>query len=350
MCATHPDGRGLIHHDMNDAISLYCTSHPHIFTHDCVAIAVAVSGGADSMALAHALISYCHNHHSHIQIHILTVDHGLRPDAKNEAAHVAHFFNGMDADHITHNILTWVHDGRPKTRIQEDARTARYDLMAQYMHDNDIMHLFLGHHQDDQAETFLFRLAKGSGLDGLACMRPMQYRADNIVCCRPFLDVPKAHILDYCRAHKIDYIHDPSNDDARYARVKLRQAHDILAEEGLTAARLSVTAKRLSRAHNAIDHIVEKIYYSNALEIETNRIVFKFNDVRNQPDEIILRLILRAMHSLSPKEGYGVRLHRVEALCEDLCHAQSFRRRTLGGVIFERDDTKGLVILLPEKI
>ena len=98
------------------------------------------------------------------QIHVLTVDHGLRAESAEEVAFVKD--NLPAHDNIVHKILTWSHDEMPTTRIQEDARFARYALMQNYMKQHDITCLFLGHHMDDQAETFLFRLAKGSGLDG----------------------------------------------------------------------------------------------------------------------------------------------------------------------------------------
>ena len=209
------------------------------------AIAAGVSGGPDSMALCFALSAWCAAHRPDITLHALTVDHGLRPDSTQEAQHVQEKLACLS--NVSHHILTWDHAEKPASRIQERARTARYDLMRAYMQAHDIRHLFLGHHMDDQAETFLLRLSSGSGLDGLSCMAHRQGRAPDFIVCRPLLGMCKTDILSFCDAHNIAFIHDPSNESAAFARVRLRRSMDILAAEGLSSKRLGVTAMRLAR-------------------------------------------------------------------------------------------------------
>lgn len=295
-----------------------------------VDIAVGVSGGSDSMALCYALSDFFEG--AGKTLHALSVDHGLRPEAAQEARQVARALDALP--NVQHHILTWRHDEKPTARVQESARNARYDLMGDYMRDHNLSHLFLGHHMDDQAETFLFRLAKGSGLDGLGGMSHIGTR-DDIYLCRPFLDMQKSEIIDFCEDYQIQYIRDPSNESDDYARVRLRKSMDVLSAEGLTSKRLAVTAKRLLRVRESMDYIVEKEYKNATSRKDKDRIVLNVGLLLTNPFEIVLRVVLKTMAELSPERDYGVRLERAENLCEDLMKPKSFRKRTLGGVVFE---------------
>lgn len=295
-------------------------------------IAVAVSGGPDSMALLHLLVHWAGQ--NDIALHALSVDHGLRPEAKNEVQAVADSIK--DQDHVTHQILTWDGD-KPDTAIQEEARNARYGLMAEYCAEHGIRHLFLAHHQNDQAETVLFRLAKGSGLDGLAGMSAVQSYDAHLLLVRPLLDVPKDRLLASCDAMNIPYAHDPSNESDDYARVRLRKAQAVLEEEGLTAKRLSVTAKRLARARHALEEVADMAFHDMA-KVDTDRIVLKMDILRAWPGEIGLRMVLKVFSSLCPEKDYHPRMEKVERLFEDLMLSKNFPRQTLGGLIIARDD------------
>jgi len=189
---------------------------------DVPAIAVGVSGGADSMAFLSLLQEWCAAHGK--ILHALSVNHGLREAAKDECAMVEHYC--QQYDHVQHQTLQW--DDPSNVRVQEEARRARYDLMGGYCQEKGISHLFLAHHADDQAETVLFRLAKGSGLDGLAGIRNQQ-GMNGVTLCRPLLDVAKEDLIEFCEVQDIPYIDDPSNDADSFARVRLRQSMDVLA-------------------------------------------------------------------------------------------------------------------------
>lgn len=305
-------------------------------------VAVAVSGGSDSMALGVFMAEWAEQRG--IRIHILSVDHGLREEAKDEAIAVGKFFSRYD--HVTHQVLTW--DVPKGTRIQEQARKARYDLMAVYCQEHGIETLFLGHHQDDQAETFLFRLAKGSGLDGLCGMRFVSEFDNRLKLCRPFLNVPKKRLVEFCHDREIPYFKDPSNQNDKFARVRLRAARDILEEEGLNSKRLALTAERLSRARDSIDEVVVKAYKIALNEKNTKLIVFNFFELNSWPQEIVLRVILSAIDDLGSGSDYGPRMEKVEVLVNELRSSDVFRKRTLGGVIFERDEEHNEIILSKE--
>lgn len=310
-------------------------------------VAAAVSGGPDSMALCALLNGWAEG--QAISVHALIVDHGLRSGSAAEAEMVAERLK-MNS-HVEPVILKWEGD-KPKAGVQEEARKARYDLMARYCREHGIAHLFLGHHRDDQAETVLFRLAKGSGLDGLTGMQPVQNYDGHLTLLRPLLAFSKDDILATCAGVGIEYVRDPSNESAAFARVRLRQSAEILSEEGLSAKRLAVTAKRLSRARKALDSIAEKTYKETVLEIKPKRIVFKYDVLVSEPEEIVLRCLLKAIGRLRPEADYSPRMEKVEDILHDLISLKSgggsFRKRTLGGVVFAHDEKAGAFVLSQE--
>lgn len=305
-------------------------------------LAVGVSGGADSMALLHVLAEALPK----VQIYALSVDHRLREEAAEEARFVGEVASKLP--NVSHHILVWEDGSAQETRIEECAREARYGLLYDFMGERGLSHLFIAHHQNDQAETFLFRLAKGSGLDGLSCMSEIT-QVGNFTLCRPFLGFLKAEILDYVSQVNIPYIEDPSNQDEGFARVRLRNSMAVLSKEGLTSKRLYRTASRLSRVRDAIGYMVDKEYKNSFKTQESMRIVLDYRRLEKLPFEIVLRIILKSMRELKGEaHGYGPRLLRVENLCEDLLAPDFFRKRTLGGVVFERLDKSGDVVLALE--
>lgn len=303
-------------------------------------IAVAVSGGADSLALCH-ILSRVHQG----KIFALTVDHALRPESADEARYVGEILKSFE--NVSHHILVWDHDIKPSARIQEQGRIARYKLMADFMREEGICELYAGHHLDDQAETFLFRLAKGSGLDGLACMTPRTEFDNGLFLCRPFLWASKEDLVQYCKQNSLEFVNDPSNQAQHFARVRIRQSMDVLSQEGLTPKRLGVTAYRIGRAREALEMITDTIYNSLVIK-DNNRFEFNLKALCSNPEEVVLRVVTRAISEASGGRGYGVRMEKIEALCSDLIKTGAFRKRTLGGIIFEVDPIEGKLILSPE--
>lgn len=306
------------------------------------AIAVAVSGGPDSMALCTLLVGWCAERG--IALHALSVDHNLREESAAEAEQVRKWLKAYPD--VQHHILKW--EEPSDTSIQEEARNARYALMAEYCKSHGIAHLFMAHHMDDQAETVLFRLAKGSGLDGLAGMNAVQIYDDHLSVMRPLLDVSKHELIGFCDENAISYFKDPSNENSDFARVRLRQSRAVLEGEGLSNKRLSLTAKRMMRARKALDLYAEDVYRSTILKIDTKCIVFNFKLLRSAPEEIQLRCLFKGFAHFDPTSDYGPRMEKVEALLYDLRHVEKFRKRTLGGVILERDDRDDRLILVRE--
>ena len=288
-------------------------------------IAVALSGGPDSMALAHAL-----SVQGNAKIFALTVDHGLREGSDKEAEQVAQWVK--DWPQVTHIILKWQAD-KPQTRIMEEARKARYDLMAGFCREQEIHSLYLAHHMDDQAETFLLRLAAGSGLDGLAGMRAQQNYDESLTLKRPCLSVTKEELITYCKENDIPFVLDPSNEKTDYARPRLRAARRVLEEEGLTSKRLSVTAMRLRRARSALEQITDEVFTAHCQQ-EAQGIMADWTALKSQPEEILLRLLLKAIDLAGPARDYPPRMEKVEDLLSRLLYDSNFSGATLGGCKF----------------
>lgn len=314
---------------------------------DVKSIAVAVSGGADSMALAVLMHEFLRANYPDIPLHVLSFDHRLRSTSAQEVVHVEAVVSSWEECEFS--ALAWEYEGKITSRIQEKAREARYDYMCEYCTHNDIPYLFLGHHQQDQAETILFRLASGSGLKGLGGMSPVGYHG-GVELARPLLDFPKERLIATCKDRGIDFVQDPSNENDAFARVRLRQSAKVLEEEGLSAKRLSVTAKRLRRAEDALEAISNKLFYiiqsggDGGVEENKGCVIIGEAVLGDQPEEIILRLVIKAISYLNSEAENFPRMEKVEHLVNDIWAGGKFRKRTLGGVVFSMNKHGDLVM------
>ncbi len=295
-------------------------------------IAVGVSGGPDSMALCWLLSQWAKKNDA--QVFAYTVDHGLRIESAEEAKNVGAWIK--DWPSVTHEILKWKGE-KPETRILEEARKARYDLMIEAMRGAGAQALFLGHHQDDQAETFLIRLSKGSGLDGLAGMKEVQYLQDHIHLVRPLLSVSKDDLITICNDNKIPFVKDPTNENEDYTRSRLRAAKAVLEEEGLTSKRLATTAKRLARAREVLDDLAHDLFTLSLKEQKDDGFLFDYRSLHAAHEELVLRVLLNVMDQLRPDADYGPRMERLENLLERILKEPNFKGATLGGCQFALD-------------
>lgn len=302
-------------------------------------IALAVSGGGDSMGMAVLMEKWVKSHGGTLLA--LTVDHGLRPEAKKESADVAAFFASRG---ITHKTLTWQGE-KPTTRIQERARRARYDLLLDACRAEGAEVLALAHNLEDQTETFWMRLAHGSGLDGLAAMPPYRMQ-DGIMLIRPLLQASRAQLRDFCRVENIPYIDDPSNADGRYLRVKLRAFEELLETEGFTASRLAGTMEKLSAAREALQWMTDRVF-DQAVAAQDETLRLDKPVWLDAPREIRLRVLSRLIRQLQPRE-YAVEHAALERLCDDVAR-HDFSGCTLGGCLFA-PRAKGKILVKREEV
>nr|WP_279306669.1 tRNA lysidine(34) synthetase TilS [Microvirga solisilvae] len=293
-------------------------------------ILAAVSGGPDSMAMMHLLARWASE--SRIPISVATVDHGLRPEAAEEAAFVA---REAEALGLSHRTLLWTGE-KPATGLQEAAREARYRLLVQQAREDGASHLVTAHTLDDQAETVLMRLAKGSGLTGVAGMRRERDR-DGIVHARPLLAWPKAELLALCETNGWPFVTDPSNADERFARIRWRRLMPLLAGEGLDASRLARFAERAAQANEALEIKAHEALEAAIIAEAEGELSFQAACLAREPFEIGLRMLAQALGAIGLE---NIRLQRLETCLERLLSAsqagQSLRL-TIAGALLDLD-------------
>lgn len=213
-------------------------------------LGVAVSGGGDSMALLDLML--WHGAERGFAVEAVTVDHGLRPEAADEAALVAAHCAGRG---VPHEVLRWQGwDGRGN--LPAAARAARYGLIADWAQRRGIPRVALGHTRDDVAETFLMRLGRGAGLDGLSAMES-HFDAHGIGWNRPLIQCTRDQLRDYLTDRGIAWSEDPTNDDPAYERTRARRILAALAPLGIESETLASVAFNLSSARVALDHYVQ---------------------------------------------------------------------------------------------
>ncbi len=294
---------------------------------------LAVSGGADSTALLVLAARWAKKLKPAPKLLAVTVDHGLRPQAKREAAAVKRLARRLG---VPHRTLRW-RGRKPKTGLQEAARIARYSLLAQAAQRAGYDHILTAHTLDDQAETVLLRLARGSGLTGLAGMAHASAvpvgGETAVFLVRPLLRVPKSRLIATLGAAGIGHSEDPTNRDPRFARARWRSLMPALAREGLDARGLMRLAMRVQRAEATIEFAVGAARAALAPGPWPQRgpIVFDAARFGNLPAEVALRLIGRAI-AQTGDEG-PVELAKLEELYEALRQARKPMRRTLAGAL-----------------
>jgi tRNA(Ile)-lysidine synthase len=296
----------------------------------CSRIALAVSGGADSIALMRLVREWAESRKEAVALFILTVDHGLRAEAADEAAWVKAQAAGLG---LPHETLRWT-GAKPGSGIQAAARGARYDLLLGCCRETGIDALATAHTADDQAETVLMRLGRGSGLDGLAGI-PALSVVDGVTLLRPLLGVTRARLEATLRDRGQGWLEDPSNRDGRYERARLREAMRASRALGLAPGMLALSARRMQRARLALEGVTAA-FLAQALRVHPAGFCeVSLADLLDQPEEIGLRGLAR-MIAMFGGGARAVRLARIEALHAALADARSgARTATLGGCAFE---------------
>ncbi len=288
-------------------------------------VAVAVSGGADSVALA--LLAQGWAAPRGIRLTALTVDHGLRPDAAAEAAAVAGW---MTARGIDHEILTW--RDHPRGNLQAEARRARYGLLENWCAARQVPALLLAHHLEDQAETVLLRLGRGSGVYGLAGMAALTVPAwpGAPARVRPLLGVPKGRLAATLRAMGQDWAEDPSNRNMAFARVRARSVWSHLAPLGITPERVAQTAQRMARARSALEAEAHALIAAACHFGAGGYCTLTLDRFRASHEEVGLRALALLLMAVGGGD-YAPRLERLERLWSRLQTPDFGTAATLAG-------------------
>lgn len=270
-------------------------------------IGVAVSGGGDSMALLHLACEY----YGAAQVRAVTVDHGLRKAAADEAMMVGRVCDGLK---VCHDILRWT-GWSGKGNLQDQARRGRYGLITDWAKTRGIKTVLIGHTQDDQAETFLMRLARGSGVDGLSGMAETRVES-GIIWARPMLAISRQELRDYLTAKGATWVDDPTNDDESFDRVKARKILKTLAPLGIDAVRLAKTANGLQLARVALEMQTQEAA-KNLTQIIDGNVVVARTGFLALPDEIAARVLAHGLVWISEAD-YRPRKTALTAALDDI--------------------------------
>lgn len=285
-------------------------------------LGVAVSGGGDSVALLLLL------HKAGYDLRVATVDHRLRPEAADEARGVARLCATLG---VPHEIMAWQ---APEFtgNLQKAAREARRELLGAWARRHGLEDIVLGHTLDDQAETVLMRLARGSGVDGLAGIAAK--RCENGLCWhRPMLGLRRADLRAFLRQEGVGWVDDPGNDDLKYDRIKARRALEILASLGVRAEGLADTAAHMRRARGALEAATLDVARRCVRISVAGEVALAGFEVA--PREVQLRLLAAALGWVSGA-GYRPRFAALEGLLESCLGGQAFGKTLHGCQISRR--------------
>ncbi len=285
-------------------------------------IGIAVSGGGDSVALMHILARGLADR-ADFHLFAATVDHGLRAEAADEARAVAALAGRLG---IAHDVLEWRGwDGAGN--LQARARAARYALLTEWARRRGIEVLALGHTADDQAETVLMRLARASGVTGLAAMAP-ERRQDGLILRRPLLGLRRAELRDYLRRNDVPWAEDPGNEDTAFDRIRARRALEDLAALGITVEALTKVAQNMRAAREALEwHALDVA--RELVRVDGGDLLFDLPGLSDLPDETARLLLVRAVQWIGGRE-YPPRSRPVAAA---LAAARAGEAATLAGCI-----------------
>lgn len=307
-------------------------------------ILLAVSGGPDSTALLVLAAKWRELRGSGPDLVAATIDHRLRSASKSEAKMVEKLAGKLG---VPHHTLAW--KGRkPITGVQEAAREARFALFSSLAKEVGADLLMTAHTRDDQAETVLHRMGRGSGLGGLAGIRRV-HRRNGVFIGRPFLDLSKARLIATLKKLRIPYASDPTNRDTKYLRARLRKLAPVLAKEGIDAANLALMAKRLGRANAALNRLAEEAAFALRTDCAAGR-AFEARGFFLMPDELAIRMLREAVD----REGIEgpAELAKVEALFEALVaayRAGGAVKRTLAGAAVTLTEAALVVAAAPPR-
>ena len=321
------------------------------------ALVLAVSGGPDSIALMWLVARWRRALARGPRLIAVTVEHGLRTEARREAREVKRLARSLD---LPHRTLRWT-GAKPKAGLPTAARDARYRLLGEAARKSGASHILTAHTRDDQAETFLMRLLRGSGIAGLAAMAQESGR-DGVVLARPFLDISKGQLIATLGKAKLGFADDPTNRDLNFTRPRLRALMPALAAEGGDARNLARLASRFARANAALEVLVDgaerylaledgaarhagfdgEVFRAGSLAGGFEAIAAQTFDARAfaaMPEEVRLRLLLRAINRCG-HEG-PAELGKVEALLAALDRTMAERnarrrpalKQTLAGAL-----------------
>lgn len=300
-------------------------------------VAVAVSGGIDSLSLILLANEWCKQYD--IEVIGITVDHKLRPTSTDEALYINDLLSTKF--NIKHYVLTW-NTEKPMSNIEAKAREERYRLMFEFCKNNNIDTILLGHHLQDQVENFFIRLFRGSGIKGLSSIKKVSSR-NNITLIRPFLDLKKDDLKEYLLKNNIKWIEDESNNDEKFLRNKVRKFLNTFDNKDEILNRINQTIETIQSANNIIENEVKKleniIYFYNE---EYNFFKINIDKFLNLSKELQYRIINLIIGKILNFET-SIRFEKFELFISKIQYFDCFKKYTLNLCIFEKINNEEFV-------
>ena len=292
-------------------------------------LAVAVSGGVDSVCLLHWAVKIGLN------VTALHVNHGLRDAADTETQYVVDLCKKLQ---IPYQVFYWT-DDKPTTGLEAAARDARYKFMTDWCLENNIDALMIAHQADDQIETFLMNLSRGSGVSGLSAMQPESYR-NGVKIVRPLLGIFRSELIKYCDENDIKYFDDEMNEDESYTRVKIRKNRHLMSDKlGISDSRILLAIENLSRTRDALDSNIDSLVQSVLYD---DYALFSDSFLFDLPPDISLKFIGVLIQTIGGN-NYQPRLN---SLVFALSKLKSDCKFTLGHCTLRR--FKNQILIVPE--
>ena len=292
--------------------------------------AIGVSGGPDSLSLAYFSKAYADEFKNKMEA--LIINHKIRKESSKEALKVKKILKRKKIESKILNCKTRI----PKSNIQHNARNVRYSLLADYCLKKNIKYLVIAHHMDDQIENFFIRLFRGSGLTGLSSMSESFEYSKKLKIIRPLLGFKKKDLIDVSLHYFKDYISDPSNEDEKYLRVRVRKYRKIMEKEGLDTTKIIKTVGNLYSANKALNYYKNKALYKHVAFLSESKCLINKKIFNEEAGEIIFKSISDIL-SLVSKKYYAPRSKKIINLINNM-KKNNFNKATLGGCIIEKKE------------
>ena len=285
---------------------------------------VAVSGGPDSLALV--ALTKAYTYYKKTKFYYLLVDHNIRKNSRQEAKKVK---NLLKKEHL--NLKVSLNKKKITKNIQAEARNVRYDILKRYCKKNNIKIILTAHNLEDQVETFLIRLSRGSGLKGLSSMKSLNKIDNQVSLFRPLLDTQKQFLIKISKTIFEKYFKDPSNKNEKYLRTRVRNLKKPLEKSGIKYEKIFKSIQNLSQSKKTLDGYLSNIF-KEFIKRSNSEILINFKKYQNLNKDIKIAVINQSIKQLK-RNYYDLRSKKVENLIGNL-DKKDFKNSTLGGCIF----------------
>ena len=289
---------------------------------------VAVSGGPDSLALV--ALTKAYTFCKKTKFYYLLVDHNIRKNSNQEAKKVK---NLLKKEYL--NLKVLLNKKKITKNIQAEARNIRYDIIKSFCKKNNIKVILTAHNLEDQVETFLIRLSRGSGLKGLSAMKPLSMISNQVILFRPLLDTQKQFLIRISKTIFGKYFKDPSNKNQKYLRTKVRNLKIPLEKSGIKYEKIFKSIQNLSQSKTTLDGYLSKIF-KEFIKKSNSKIFINFKKYKDLNIDIKIAVINHSIKQLK-SNYYDLRSKKVENLISNL-EKKNFKNSTLGGCIFFKKD------------